>query len=69
MARDTSRHFTFGPLPDSYLNGPEGQGNSYYLQVPTQACCQNVWVESPVFDFTNQANPTLSMDIKYSLPF
>ena len=63
------RYFTLGPLPDSYLNGPDGQGNSYYLVVPTQACCQNVWAESPVFDFSNQTNPTLSMDIKYSLPF
>mgnify|MGYP000896871458 FL=1 len=61
---DTSRHFTWGVLP--YLNGPQGQGNSWYLMVPNNGNGE-VWVESPVFDFTGLTNPKLSMYIKYKL--
>ena len=64
---DTSRGFIYGAIP--YLNGPEGNGNSWYLKSDVQECCTDVWVESPVFNLQGLTNPILSMDIKYSLPF
>ena len=61
---DTSRHFTWGTVP--YLGGAQGNGNSWYLTVPNNGG-GDVWVQSPVYDFTNETDPILSMDIKYEL--
>jgi len=61
---NNTRDFVHGAVP--YLNGPDGQGDSWYLEV-TGNGHDDVWVESPVFDFTNQTNPTLSLDVKYQL--
>ena len=61
---DTSRHFTWGTVP--YLGGAQGQGKSWYLKVPVNNG-GDVWIESPVFDFTTLTNPKLSMYIKQQL--
>ncbi|MBP7498193.1 MAG: hypothetical protein KA792_11070, partial [Bacteroidales bacterium] len=63
-AADTNRRFIWGEVP--YLNGSEGESNSWYLTVPKDGS-GDVWAESPVFDLSKQTNPTLSMDIKYKL--
>lgn len=60
-----NRNFVLGNLP--YLNGPQGQGDSYYVETTSTNNGTWIWVESPVFDFTNVTNPTLTMDIKHQL--
>jgi len=60
-----NRNFVLGALP--YLNGPQGEGDSWYVQTTASNNGTYIWVESPVFDFTNLTNPTLSFDIKHSL--
>lgn len=63
---NANRWFEFGTLP--YLNGAEGEGNSWYcLTANTAADGSWITVESPVFDFTNQTNPLLSFDIKHQI--
>ncbi len=62
---NNGRKFVWGALP--YLDGPEGEGNSWYVQTTTSYSYDLIWVESPVFDFSELSNPTLSMDIKYQL--
>jgi len=62
---DRGREFVLGSLP--YLNGPEGFGNSWYIDVTRHGEYYKIWAESPVFDFSNNTNPVLSMDIKYQL--
>ncbi|MBN2662168.1 MAG: discoidin domain-containing protein [Bacteroidales bacterium] len=62
---NNGRKFVHGTLP--YLNGPEGEGDCWYTEITTNAKWDYYWVESPVFDFSQNTNPTLSMDIKYSL--
>jgi hypothetical protein len=59
------RNFVLGALP--YLNGPEGFGDSWYVETTSTNNGTFIWVESPVFDFTNVTNPKLHMDIKYAL--
>jgi Secretion system C-terminal sorting domain len=59
-----NRNFVLGALP--YLNGPQGQGDSWYVQATGNAW-DWIWVESPVFDFTNLTNAKLTFDIKHSL--
>ncbi len=63
------RNFVWGDLdaiPD-YLNGAEGNGNSWYIEEPTGTSWTDFWVQSPVFDFSTNTNPVLSMDIKHQL--
>ena len=62
---ERGREFVYGVLP--YLNGPEGEGNSWYVDVTTHGRYYRLWIESPVFDFSNNTNPVLSFDIKYQL--
>ena len=62
---NNGREFVLGALP--YLNGPQGQGDSWYVQTTISNQGDYIWVESPVFDFSNLTNPTLTMDIKHSL--
>jgi hypothetical protein len=63
---NNNRNFVYGAVP--YLGGAQGNGNSFYLNM-TDASGYNgdVWVESPVFDFSNNTRPVLSMNIKYEL--
>ncbi|MDX2361840.1 MAG: T9SS type A sorting domain-containing protein [Crocinitomicaceae bacterium] len=62
---NNGRQFVLGALP--YLNGPQGEGDSWYVETTVSNQGDYIWVESPVFDFTNLTNPTLSMDVKHSL--
>ncbi len=62
---NNGRNFVLGALP--YLNGPEGHGDSWYVETTSSNDGTYIWVESPVFDFTGINNPKLLMDIKYSL--
>ncbi|UKN03606.1 T9SS type A sorting domain-containing protein [Paracrocinitomix mangrovi] len=62
---NNGREFVLGNIP--YLNGPQGNGDSWYVQTTSSNQADFIWVESPVFNFTNLTNPTLSMDIKHSL--
>ena len=59
------RNFVLGAVP--YLNGPQGNGDSWYVETTASNNGTFIWVESPVFDFTNVTNPKLQMDIKHSL--
>jgi hypothetical protein len=59
------RNFYHGPIP--YLNGPQGEGDSWYVQTTTSNDGTNIWVESPVFNFTGLTNPQLYIDLKHSL--
>ncbi|MCR9174067.1 MAG: T9SS type A sorting domain-containing protein, partial [bacterium] len=59
------RNFVLGNIP--YLNGPQGEGDSWYVETTSSNNGSWVWVESPVFDFSNLTNPTLTMDIKHQL--
>ncbi|MDT8412738.1 MAG: T9SS type A sorting domain-containing protein, partial [Vicingaceae bacterium] len=59
------RNFVLGNMP--YLGGPAGNGDSWYIETNTTNVGTQIWVESPVFDFTNLLNPQLSFDIKHSL--
>jgi len=59
------RNFILGNVP--YLNGPQGNGDSWYVETTTSIDGSYIWVESPVFDFTNLTNPTMTFDIKHSL--
>ena len=61
---NNGRNFNLGPLP--YLNGPEGYGDSWYVDA-TGNNGTYIWVESPVFDFTSITNPKMLFDIKHSL--
>ena len=58
--------FHWGPLP--YLNGPEGNGNSWYIEI-TGNNQPEVWIESPVFDLSKISEPFLELDIKYDLQY
>lgn len=62
---NNGRNFSHGAIP--YLNGPQGEGASWYVESQGLNSSTYIWVESPVFDFTNNTNPTLSFDIKYAL--
>ncbi|MFP4663565.1 MAG: LamG-like jellyroll fold domain-containing protein [Bacteroidales bacterium] len=65
---NNGRHFTWGAVP--YLNGAEGEGNSWFIEIDAGADNYKAdwfWVESPVFDFSENTNPVLSFDIKHSL--
>ncbi len=62
---NNGRQFVLGALP--YLNGPQGEGDSWYVQTTVSNQGDYIWVESPVFDFSNLTNPTLTFDIKHSL--
>ena len=53
-------------LPASYLNGPDGRGESWRM-VNTSGSSQTGYIESPVFDLSNVTNPNLSFWIKHSL--
>jgi len=59
------RNFLLGNLP--YLNGPQGNGDSWYCETTSSNNGTYIWVESPVFDFTNLTNPVMTFDIKHSL--
>ncbi|MBW6481728.1 MAG: T9SS type A sorting domain-containing protein [Vicingaceae bacterium] len=60
------RNWVLGNVP--YLGGPQGNGDSWYIEtVAPYYDGTQIWVESPVFDFTNLTNPKLSFDIKHSL--
>lgn len=59
------RNFLLDPLP--YLNGPQGKGDSWYVHTTTTNDGTNIWVESPIFNFSGLANPQLSFVIKHSL--
>ncbi|NQX99154.1 MAG: hypothetical protein HRT73_14945, partial [Flavobacteriales bacterium] len=59
-----NRNFVLGALP--YLNGPQGVGDSWYVEATGNAW-DWIWVESPVFDFSALTNPQLSLDVKHSL--
>ncbi len=62
---NNGRNFVLNPLP--YLNGPQGNGDSWYVETTSSNNGTFIWVESPVFDFTNLTNPSLNFDIKHSL--
>src|SRR6056297_2212068 len=62
---NNGRKFVWGSLP--YLNGSEGEGDSWYLETQPNNAWDFIWVESPVFDFSENTNPVLSMDIKHML--
>jgi hypothetical protein len=59
------RNFLLDPLP--YLNGAEGNGDSWYVEATVSNNATYIWVESPVFDFSSLVNPQMSFDIKHSL--
>jgi hypothetical protein len=62
---NNGRQFLLGALP--YLNGPEGHGDSWYVETTVSNQGDYIWVESPVFDFTGLNNPKMLFDIKHSL--
>ncbi len=64
---NNDRNFVWGELPDEYLNGPEGEGNSWYVEVTGGDNSNYIWLESPVFDLSEVSNPVLYMDVKYEL--
>lgn len=60
------RWFELGAIP--YLNGPEGQGNSWFINADAvNSQTAEIWAESPLFDFTGIVNPSMSFDVKYQL--
>ncbi|PKP49473.1 MAG: hypothetical protein CVT95_03340, partial [Bacteroidetes bacterium HGW-Bacteroidetes-12] len=67
LTNNNNRNFKHGNLPATYLNGPQGQGKSWYVEPTTNSDNTQIWVESPVFNFTGLTNPQLSFDIKHSL--
>jgi len=56
--------FYWGSVP--YLNGPEGNGSSWYIEID-EYNPDPVLVESPVFDFSKISEPYFYMDLKYDL--
>jgi len=62
---DIGRHFYLGQIP--YLNGEEGNDKSWYVDATISNKSYNIWVESPVFDFSTLTKPVISLDIKHSL--
>ncbi len=62
---NNGRNFLLGNLP--YLNGPQGNGDSWYVNTSTSSQSTEIWVESPVFDFSQLTNPRIAFDIKYRL--
>lgn len=60
------KQFHWGTLP--YLNGAEGNGDCWYTEFSGSNGTKEVWLESPVFDFSKNSNPILYMDLKYDLP-
>lgn len=61
-SNDNNGVFTLGALPS--LNGPQGNGNSWYIE---QGNNSDAWVVTPIFDLSQTLNPILKVDIKYSL--
>ncbi|MFW5658633.1 MAG: choice-of-anchor J domain-containing protein, partial [Bacteroidota bacterium] len=61
---NTDKFWTHGFVP--YLGGSGGEGRSWYLSV-NDISFDQVQVYSPPFDFSNQNDPVLSMDIKLNL--
>ncbi len=62
IGRDCRAYFQYGEVP--YLNGPDGEGNSWYLVVQGPGNTDFPALESPVFDFTEMTNPLMTFDIK-----
>ncbi|MCR9171818.1 MAG: hypothetical protein NXI10_04960, partial [bacterium] len=60
-----NRNFVLGNIP--YLNGPQGEGDSWYVEATASNNGTWIWVESPVFDFSGLTNPQLYVDIKHQL--
>jgi|GEM_PF-2405443 len=60
------KQFHWGTLP--YLNGPEGNGDCWYTDFSGSNGTKEVWLESPVYDFSKNSNPILYMDLKFDLP-
>ena len=62
---NNGRNFVLGNLP--YLGGPQGMNDSWNVETTSSNNGTFIWVESPVFDFTNLTNPKMTFDIKHSL--
>jgi len=63
---NNGRNFIHGNIP--YLNGSQGNGKSFYIETAAPYYDgSQIWVESPVFNFSALTSPQLSMDIKHSL--
>ena len=61
------RYFKRDTMP--YVGGSNGYGNSYYVESENTATYTDLWVESPVFDFSGLTNPMLLVDLKYDLSY
>jgi len=59
------RNFNHGNL--TYLNGPEGEGDSWYVETTASNNSTFIWVESPIFNFSGLTEPQLFVDLKHSL--
>lgn len=64
--RDTNaiHKYLWGQVP--YLGGPDRRGNSMYL-LPPVSNMSPIFLESPVYDFSNVVNPELFLELKYNL--
>ncbi|MBL1280017.1 MAG: hypothetical protein COA33_007090, partial [Fluviicola sp.] len=62
---NNGRNFYHGAIP--YLNGPQGEGDSWYVETSLSNNGTYIWVESPLFDFSALSNPHLFVDLKHSL--
>ncbi len=66
---DANNYWNWAALPAGYLGGPAGYGNSWYVVKDGTATYHDMWLESPVFDFSQITNPIFSMDVKYDLAY
>jgi len=66
---DLVNYFNWGALPATYCGGPFGMGQSWYIQLDSTSAYKDVYLESPVFDFTQVTNPKLTFDIQYDLAY
>lgn len=62
---NAANYWLYGNLP--YLNGDEGEGDCWYMVRDGSSTYVQMFLTSPVFDFTQNTNPVLSFDIKYAL--
>lgn len=57
-------NFLYGQLPNSILNGAEGQGTSWYAARSVAQYNDKFYLESPIFNLSTLSNPYLTFDMK-----
>ena len=64
---NVNNYWNWGALPGGYLGG--AATNCWYMVRDGTSTYNDMWVESPVFDFSAATNPVLTFEIQYDLSY